>query len=284
MPIWKVKFSEADRWSLVYYIRVNFTQTLVRPPDAGDPVYPEIYLSQTAPVDKTANDMDVGDSSQLVYRAPDPDLGKTVFATYCAECHNFTGLGSGWAGAYLDVPPANFSDPDVQEKTEGDLFSRISLGLPNTSMPIWGEWLPEQDRWDALSFMQKYVIGPVGTGEVVIQPSIFTTSGGKIQTLYFSLSQGNWTDEGGVLDPAHGGDLYTQYCATCHGDKGAGILPKDAPAALVYPAPFPEALPQSYVYQQIWSGIPNTIMPSFKPLLEPADVWDLVIYLVGEQK
>ena len=285
MPVWKVKYSEDDRWSLVYYIRVNFTQTLARPPEPeGDPVYPPIYLSQTAPVDMTANDVDVGDSSQLVYRAPDPELGKVIYTTYCAECHNSTGRGDGWDGAYLDVPPANFTDPDVQNFVDGDLYSRVSLGLPNTSMPIWQEWLPEQDRWDAISFIQKYIIQPVGTGKVEIQPSVYTTSGGQIDTLFLSLSQTNWTDEGGVLDPANGEALYTQYCSSCHGDKGAGILPEKAPAALKYPAPFPANMPQSYVYQQIWSGVPNSLMPSYVPLLGPADVWDIVVYLVGEVK
>ena len=151
-------------------------------------------------------------------------------------------------------------------------------------MPVWGEWMPDQDRWNVISYIQKHILIAGEPGHPTFQPSVFTTSGGKVQTIYLSLSQANWTDEGGVLDPAHGGDLYKQYCTSCHGDKGAGILPIDAPAGLVYPAPFAKDMPQSYVYQQIWSGIPNSMMPSFKPLLEPADVWDLVVYLVGEAK
>ncbi len=284
MPVWKVKYSENERWALVYYIRVTFTQTLARPPVVGPQYYPPIYLAQTAPVDKTANDMDVGDSSQLVYRAPDPELGKITFTSYCAECHGFTGLGDGWNAQFLDVQPANFTKPDIVGLGEGDWYARVSLGLQNSAMPVWGEWMPEQGRWNVISYIQKHILIAGQAGQPTYQPSVFTTSGGKIQTIFLSLSQGNWTDEGGVLDPAHGGDLYKQYCATCHGDKGAGILAKDTPAGLVYPAPFAKDMPQSYVYQQIWSGVPNSMMPSFKPLLEPADVWDLVVYLVGEQQ
>ena len=113
MPVWKVKYSESERWALVYYIRVTFTQTLARPAVVGPQSYPPIYLAQTAPVDMTANEMDEGNSDQLVYRAPDPELGKITFTNYCAECHGFTGLADGWNAQFLDVKPANFTKPDI---------------------------------------------------------------------------------------------------------------------------------------------------------------------------
>jgi cytochrome c oxidase cbb3-type subunit II len=282
MPVWKVKYSEDERWALVYYIRVAFTQTLARPEATISQVYPDIYLAQIAPVDLTGNDLDVGDSSQLVYRAPDPELGKVIYTTYCAECHGFTGQADGWNAQYLVSKPANFTSSHTRGLGDGDWFARVSFGLQNTAMPDWGEWLTEQDRWDVISYVRKYLVNATTPGQVTFQPSIFTANGGNVNALYLSLSQANWTDEGGVLDPQHGQDLYDQYCSVCHGEKGTGIIPTDMSAGVGYPEPFAGNMPQSYVYQQIWSGVSNSTMPSFKPLLQPADVWDLVVYLVGQ--
>lgn len=284
MPVWKLRYSEEDRWALVYYIRVNFTQTLPRPSTTGPQDYPPIYLAQTAPVDLSPDQVDVGDNKQLVYKAPDPELGKSTYTTHCTHCHGFTGLGDGWDGSYLDVKPANFTTSDVKGLGEGDWLSRLSFGLQNSAMPTWGEWLPEQELWNAIGYIQKYILVAKPPDQAVIQPSIFQTNGGKVATNFMSLSQANWTDEGNTIDPKHGQDLYNQFCASCHGDKGKGLAAAKIPTGLTYPAAFPPNLPQSYVYQQIWNGIPNTLMPSFVPLLSPGDIWDLVVYLVGPAK
>jgi mono/diheme cytochrome c family protein len=284
MPVWKLRYSEEDRWALVYYLRVNFTQTLPRPPVSGPEQYPPIYLAQTAPQNLTANDVDVGDNAQLVYRAPDPELGKVIFTTHCAHCHGFTGLGDGWDGTYLDVKPANFTKPDVRGLGEGDWFARVSYGLQDSAMPVWGEWMPEQERWNAISYVQKYILVAKEPAQGAVSVSLFQNNGGKVAADFITLSQANWTDEGNTIDPQHGQQLYKQYCASCHGDKGAGLARDQLPAGLPYPAKFPDNLPQSYVYQRIWEGVPGSLMPSFTPLLSPGDVWDLVVYLVGPAK
>ncbi len=288
MPVWKVKLTETERWELVYYIRVNLAITLPRPAVAGPEKYPPIYLAQTAPANLTGNDADVGNNKQLVYRAPDPELGKQIFATFCAECHGFDGLGNGWNAQFLDVKPANFTSPDVRGLGEGDWFSRISFGLQNSAMPVWGEWLPEQDRWDALSFVQKYILTAKPQGQGTILPSVFTNNKQAVDAIYLTLSQKDWTDEGNTLDPKHGEDLFAQYCAVCHGDKGQGIPPDKALAGITYPSPLPKDINQPMVYQAIFEGIPGTIMPSFRTpfnnLLQPADIWDIVVSITGIQQ
>ncbi len=110
MPVWKLRYSEEDRWALVYYIRVNFTQTLPRPSTSEAQIYPDIFLAQNMPRDLTGNEAVTGDNAQLVYAAPDVDAGKSMFTQMCAHCHGLSGLGDGWDGAYLDVKPANFTD------------------------------------------------------------------------------------------------------------------------------------------------------------------------------
>lgn len=284
MPVWKLRYSDSERWALVYYIRVNFTQTLPRPPSAGPQSYPPIFLAQTAPQDLSPNDVDRGDNKQLVYRAPAPDWGKATYTSQCAHCHGFNGVGDGWDGSYLDVKPANFTSSDIKGLGEGDWFSRVSYGLQDSAMPSWIEWMPEQDRWNAISYIQKYILTAKVSGGPTVLPSIFQSNGGKVATNFISLSQGDWTDEGNTIDPKHGQDLYNQYCASCHGDPAKGLDAKQMTFGLPYPSPFPKNMPQSYAYQQIWNGVPNTLMPSFSLLLSPGDIWDLVVYLVGPEK
>ncbi len=283
MPVWKVLLSEEERWQVTYYIRVNFTQTVPRPPATGPQVYPPIYLAQTAPVDLSPDDVQHGDNAQLTYRAPNPEWGKAVYIDYCAHCHGFTGLGDGWDGQYLDVKPANFTTPDVRGLGEGDWFSRVSLGLRDSAMPSWEEWMPEQERWNAISYIQKYILVAEPSGKGTIMPSVWQSNGGKVDNQFITLSQSDWTDEGNFIDPKVGEFLYSQYCASCHGDKGAGLDPNKLPAGLPYPAPFAQNMPHSYVYQTIWRGAPNSLMPSFRALLSPGDIWDLTVYLLGNQ-
>jgi cbb3-type cytochrome oxidase cytochrome c subunit len=283
MPVWKVMLTDEDRWAVTYYLRVNFTQTAPRPQTDQAQQYPPIYLAQQAPVNLSPDDTQAGDNSQLIYKAPDAGLGKGVYASYCAHCHGMTGLGDGWDADYLDVKPANFHSADVRGLGEGDWFSRVSFGLQNSAMPMWNEWMPEQWRWNAIAYVQKTFMpmGAAGTGTT--QPSVWQTNGGKVDNNFITLSQGDWTDEGNTIDTQTGQFLYTSYCSGCHGDKGAGIDPKSAPVGFAYPAPFPKDLPHSYVYQQIWQGVPNTPMFSFRSQLSPGDIWDIVVYLLGDQ-
>ena len=282
MPVWKYLYSDDERWAVVYYIRVNFTQTLLRPATSGPQQYPAIYLTQNTPIDLTANQVDQGDQSQLVYKAPVPEIGKGVYTTYCTHCHGFAGLGDGWdAAGYLDVAPANFTSSDVKGLSQGEWFARVSFGLQNSAMPTWGEWLPEQDRWNAISYIEKYILNAKPAGQATIQPSIWQTNGGKVANNFISLSQADWTDEGKTIDANHGQDLYNQYCAYCHGDKSTGLAADKIPIGNKFPAPFPNDMPQSFVYQQIWNGVPDSLMPSFRPFLSTGDIWDLVVYLVG---
>ncbi len=283
MPVWKYKYPEDDRWALVYYIRVNFTQTVPRPPVSGPQDYPPIALAQTAPVDLTANDVDEGDQKQLVYRAPNPEWGKGVYTEHCTHCHGFTGAGDGWDGQYLDVKPANFLGPDVSGLGEGDWYARVTYGKQNSAMPTWGEWMPEQDRWNAISYVQKYILVATPNNKGTIMPSVFQSNGGKVAANFITLSQKDWTDEGNTIDPKQGQFLYSVYCTSCHGDKGVGLTQDKIPVGLPYPAPFAQNLPQSYVYQVLWQGVPDSLMPSFRGLLSPGDIWDMVVYLVGSQ-
>jgi mono/diheme cytochrome c family protein len=257
MPAWKSQYSEEERWKVVHYIRVNFTQTEERPVMNEMPVRPpEVYLAQTMP-----------ESASF-------ERGKQLFLTTCAHCHGLSGQGDGWDGQYLDVKPANFTDPDVGALSEGELFVRVTFGVPNAAMPTWGEFLPEGQRWDDIKYLQEaFIIGRPS------MPSLYGSGG--IAANVLTLSQDNWTGEGHVISTTHGADLYTTYCATCHGDKGQGDGPGVAKLPSGGPAAYPADMPEAYIFWRVWDGVPESTMPPFQWLLADDEIWDVVSYVVS---
>ena len=83
----------------------------------------------------------------------------------------------------------------------------------------------------------------------------------------------------------HGGELFTTYCATCHGDGGMG----DGPAAAnLDPVPAPIAhtsqmMGDNYLFWRISEGGQgdpfNSAMPAWGAALSEQDRWDLINYM-----
>jgi mono/diheme cytochrome c family protein len=271
MPTWKLRYSEADRWALVYYIRVNFTQTLPRPKITSDQVYPDIYLVQTMPSDATPAEIIEGGLPYIMPQTPSFERGKLVFLQNCAHCHGLSGQGDGWDGQYLDPAPANFTDPNLRGMSDGDYYARVSFGIQNSAMPTWGEFLPENQRWDAIKFIQHSFQEGV--------PTLGSLYSDKIANNVLTLSSDNWTGEGNAISTNNGQALYQTYCQGCHGDQGQGDgmgvadLPSGAPAA------FATDLPEAYIFWRVWEGVADTIMPPFNWILDESDIWDITAYV-----
>lgn len=251
MPAWKLQYSEEDRWSVVHYIRVNFTQTEARPVINELQVrYPDVYLNQILP-----------ESASF-------ERGKQLFLTTCAHCHGLSGQGEGWDGQYLDVKPANLTDPDVGALSDGEFLVRLTFGVPNAAMPTWGEFLPETQRWDAIKYVREaFVVGRPST------PSQYGNGG--IAANVMTLSRDNWVGEGHVISITHGADLYATYCAVCHGDGGRGV----ADVRSGSPAPYPANMDPSYTFWRTWYGVPDSVMYPFLWLLSESDVWDITTHI-----
>jgi cytochrome c oxidase cbb3-type subunit I/II len=238
---------------LVAYIRVNFVQTVARPQTVATENYPDIYLTQTMPASASF------------------ERGKQTYLQNCVPCHGLSGQGDGWDGQYLDVKPANFSDPNLRGMSDSDYFARVSFGIQNSAMPTWGEWLPEDQRWDAILFIQQaFIFG---------RPTLASLYTGAIADYVLTLSEGDWTGTGHVIYTDTGKTVYEQYCATCHGDSGQGDgagaanLPSGAPAA------FPNNLDSAYIFWRVFDGVPESIMQPFRWVLEDADIWNVGAYL-----
>jgi mono/diheme cytochrome c family protein len=77
---------------------------------------------------------------------------KKTVETNCVMCHGPSGKGDGPAAAALPPPkPADWTSPNVQSQTDGELFWKISNG--RGAMPPW-KHVPEKDRWEIVNYIR----------------------------------------------------------------------------------------------------------------------------------
>jgi mono/diheme cytochrome c family protein len=260
MPAWKLQYSEEDRWALVHYIRTMFTQTEAlppAPPEGEDFTYPDFYrTSARFPEDVSY------------------ERGKVVYLTNCAHCHGLAGDGQGWDGMYLNPPPADFREMAGEMMTpeaQGEHLAKVTFGIQDTAMPAWGEFLPEDQRWDVTKYlMDTFMMGKPVTDSVY--------GDGSIAADFVLVSSDVYVSEGHTISVTHGADQYATYCATCHGDAGQGNGPGTEGSASGGPAAFPADMGEAYIYWRIWEGVPDSAMYPFKWFL-PGDAWDIATYV-----
>jgi cytochrome c553 len=164
------------------------------------------------------------------------------------------------------------SSKQMMPEAQGEHIAKVTFGIQDTAMPYWGEFLPWQDRWDAIQFL----MGAWMAG-TPMNDSVYGS--GQVPANYVTVSSDVYVSEGHTISPTHGADLYSQYCATCHGSQGQGDGPGNEGSASGGPAPFPSGMGEGYIYWRIWEGVPESIMPPFQWYLSGNDVWDITVYL-----
>jgi len=262
MPAWKIEYDEEERWKLVYFIRTIFTQTQERPPEPSAEnafEYPDFYKeSMRLPDDVSFED------------------GKKYFLQLCSHCHGLAGNGKGWDGEYLNPQPADFRSmagmTDMPPEAQGEHIAKVSFGIKDTAMPVWGEWVPFDQRWDVVKYlMSAFMMGRPITDSVY--------GDGEVPASYVTVSSDVYVSEGHEISEMNGMDLYAQYCATCHGPDGQGQGPGTKGNASQGPAAFPKDMGEAYISWRIHEGVPDSIMYPFKWLLSDVDMWDITVYL-----
>ena len=96
-------------------------------------------------------------------------------------------------------------------------------------------------------------------------------------------SEGALELPGAPIDLARGRQVYTDRCASCHGERGLGDGPAargmtPAPPALGDPALMADATP-ALLYRVISVGVPGTQMPAWSAQLTPQQRWEVVAYI-----
>ncbi|MGD8404373.1 MAG: c-type cytochrome [Anaerolineales bacterium] len=261
MPAWKVEYNEEERWKLVYFIRTIFTQTQDRPPEPASNntfIYPDFYK----------NEMRFPDDVSF-------ESGKIVFLQNCAHCHGLALDGTGWDGQYLNPQPADFrsmAGMSMKPEAQGEHLAKVSFGIKDTAMPVWGEWLPFQQRWDAI----QYLMGVAMMGKPVTSSDY---GNGQVPARYVTVSSDVFVSEGHSISEDHGQELYTQYCVTCHGENGQGDGSGTQNNASKGPAPFAADMGEQYINWRIHEGVPDSFMYPFKWLLSEKEIWDITVYV-----
>jgi len=82
-------------------------------------------------------------------------IGKGLYDKHCRSCHGKTGLGDGPKAAELDTPSGDFTLPEFQAQTDGELFWKTTEG--NGDMPTFEKKIPsEEDRWLIINYMRTF--------------------------------------------------------------------------------------------------------------------------------
>jgi cytochrome c oxidase cbb3-type subunit 2 len=266
MPTWKLVYNSTERWQLVQYIRTMFTQTVKQPPQpAANTTF------TTTPVEKAST----------IPASAKYDTGRQQFLVQCAHCHGLAGDGKGWDGDYLNPKPANLQqklNPNVSgimDHYDGLTFSKVTNGMRDSVMPIWGEFLNTKMRWDDVKYLKdSYTVGLPADGNASHYGK------GDASIPYVRTDTGIFEAEIATITPSDGKPIYNQYCSTCHGDTGQGDGAGAAHLLGGHPAPLPRDMNLPYIFATVRGGISKTHMFGFQPLLTETQIWDVTAYTV----
>lgn len=120
--------------------------------------FPRLHYSHTAPdAISGATPYAVHDIKPVIADlSPEEKLGESVFQQNCSFCHGADGTGKNWIGTFLEPHPRNLTDAAFMSTiTEQQLAETIRQGLPDTSMPAWGQVLSEPEIKGLIRYIGK---------------------------------------------------------------------------------------------------------------------------------
>jgi mono/diheme cytochrome c family protein len=80
--------------------------------------------------------------------------GRSVYFTFCAQCHGPAYDGDGTVGQSFVPPPTDLRAPKVQAAPAGELFKSVSYGVPGGRQPALDTTIGVGDRWSVVAFVQ----------------------------------------------------------------------------------------------------------------------------------
>ena len=98
----------------------------------------------------SANPKDL--KNPLPYTQETVDQGKEAYFYFCVQCHGPRADGNGTVGQSFAPLPANLGDAGVQRQSDGELFSKISLGFGRH--PPLASTVSEPDRWAVVNYIR----------------------------------------------------------------------------------------------------------------------------------
>ena len=80
--------------------------------------------------------------------------GKSLYLTYCAQCHGKYHDGNGTVGQSFNPLPGDLQSDKVQSLPQGTLFKEISYGVPNGRQPALATTIEVTDRWRIIAYVK----------------------------------------------------------------------------------------------------------------------------------
>jgi mono/diheme cytochrome c family protein len=91
------------------------------------------------------------------FKNEDPEVvasGKSLYFTYCAQCHGKYHDGNGTVGQSFSPLPSDLQSDKVQSLPQGVLFKEISYGVPDGRQPELATTIEIMDRWRIIAYIK----------------------------------------------------------------------------------------------------------------------------------
>jgi mono/diheme cytochrome c family protein len=164
------------------------------------------------------------------------ERGKTLFVANCATCHGKNGSGDGERAAGLNPKPRNYHTEKFRYGDDiASIYKTLIKGSPGTSMPSF-MLLPPEELMALAHYVRTLIPNPTPTTEAILAqlPETNAASAGQtagdtqpripIQVAMQRIAQAaeipRYTSR--INSDLPGAQLYTQRCASCHGEFGEG--------------------------------------------------------------
>ncbi|MGD8521484.1 MAG: c-type cytochrome [Desulfobacterales bacterium] len=111
------------------------------PVNGGEAIYRvSAGINITSPIDVTQPD--------VIAR------GKAVYLIYCAQCHGYNHDGNGTVGQSFAPLPTDLRNAKVQDSPDGELFKKVSYGVPDGRQPPLHATITVGDRWKVVAYVK----------------------------------------------------------------------------------------------------------------------------------
>lgn len=125
--------------------------------------------------------------------------GAFIFKHYCSVCHGDKGNGQSRARGSFAVPPRDYTSAESAiELTRPRMINSVTNGRPGTAMIAWHTELTDKEIENVVDYIRGTFM-QLNNDQPRVKPSEKLLS-------------------------SHGGVLYMQACAMCHGDTGKRMI------------------------------------------------------------
>ena len=216
----------------------------------------------------------LGDQWAAIY-----NTAKANYTQRCLPCHGGSGNAQGPYARHVVTQPANLNERIATFPGNNYHIWRVTEGVPGTAMPPWGLSLSNTQIQMIAIYEMSFVFGSART----ISGDISDAEGDN-----FAQTTLNSPPIAGTQQQFKAGqNLFTLYCAQCHGENGQG----DGPASgkvnggyiIPVPANFTESGSDFENYgRYVWKareGVETTNMPPWKFALSDNEIYEAIFYV-----